>query len=208
MRELKRGMRVVNEEEGRRMLKIGDVSKRSGIGIEALRFYEKSGLLDAPARTFSGYRVYGEDVLERLSLIKKAQALGFSLDEIGQMVGDARKGESPCEDVREIVRRRMAELEERLRELHRYRKELKTTLEEWDGVGPMPGHICGLIESSHVEHVAFHKTKGLKRSKRGARGTSVVPVISPPGQKGVEDADDNGVERRSGEYESNCGTNR
>ena len=60
MREMKRGARVVDEEEGRRMLKIGDVSKRSGIGIEARRFYEKSGLLDRPARAYSGYRVYGE----------------------------------------------------------------------------------------------------------------------------------------------------
>src|SRR5918993_5208933 len=131
MRELKRGMRVVDEEEGRRMLKIGDVSKRSGIGIEALRFYEKGGLLDRPSRTFSGYRVYGEEVLERLAFIKRAQALGFTLEEIRQIVEDARRGESPCEEVREIVRRRMAELDERLREMHRYRDELNVTLAEW-----------------------------------------------------------------------------
>ncbi|MBA3767574.1 MAG: MerR family DNA-binding transcriptional regulator, partial [Acidobacteria bacterium] len=62
------------------MLKIGDVSKQSGIGIEALRFYEKSGLLDKPSRTFSGYRVYEPEILERLAFIKRAQVLGFSLD--------------------------------------------------------------------------------------------------------------------------------
>jgi DNA-binding transcriptional MerR regulator len=148
------------------MLKIGDVSKRSGIGIEALRFYEKSGLLDAPARTFSGYRVYGEDVLERLTFIKQAQTLGFSLDEIREIVADARRGESPCDEVREIVRHRMEELDERLRELHRYRKELKQTLEKWDKVGRAPGYICGLIESSHVDHAAHEKAGGLKRAKR------------------------------------------
>src|ERR671912_713753 len=120
MRVMKRSTTVVDEEEGRRMLKIGDVSKRSGIGVEALRFYEKSGLLERPSRTYSGYRVYGEEV-------------------------------------RESVRRRMAELDERLRELHRYRKELKHTLEEWDEVGRAPGHICGLIEGSHVGHAAHHK---------------------------------------------------
>jgi DNA-binding transcriptional MerR regulator len=168
MRELKRGMRVVNEEEGRRMLKIGDVSKRSGIGIEALRFYEKSGLLDAPARTFSGYRVYGEDVLERLAFIKQAQTLGFSLDEIREIVADARRGESPCDEVREIVRHRMEELDVRLRELHRYRKELKRTLEEWDKVGRAPGHVCGLIEGAHVDHATHEKSGGLKRAKRRA----------------------------------------
>src|ERR687894_334699 len=152
MRDLKRGARVVDEEEGRRMLKIGDVSKRSGIGIEALRFYEKSGLLDRPSRTFSGYRVYGAEVLERLAFIKRAQALGFSLEEIRRIVDDARKGESPCDEVREIVRHRMEELDERLRELQRHRRELKRTLEEWDKIGRAPGHICGLIEGSDVGH--------------------------------------------------------
>ena len=168
MREMRRGVRVVDEEEGRRMLKIGDVSKRSGIGIEALRFYEKSGLLDKPSRTYSGYRVYGEEVLERLAFIKRAQALGFSLDEIRQIVDDARKGESPCDEVREIVRRRMEELDERLRELQRYRRELKSTLEEWDKVGRAPGHICGLIEGSEVGQACHPKAEGLKRGKRGA----------------------------------------
>jgi DNA-binding transcriptional MerR regulator len=168
MRELKRGTRVVDEEEGRRMLKIGDVSKRSGVGVEALRFYEKSGLLDRPSRTYSGYRVYGEDVLERLAFIKQAQALGFSLDEIRRIVDDARRGQSPCDEVREIVRRRMEELDERLRELQRHRRELKATLEEWDKVGRAPGHICGLIESSEVGHAHHDKAEGLKRGRRGA----------------------------------------
>jgi DNA-binding transcriptional MerR regulator len=168
MRELKRGMRVVSEDEGRGMLKIGEVSKRSGIGVEALRFYEKSGLLERPSRTFSGYRVYGEDVLERLAFIRQAQALGFSLDEIRQIVDDARRGASPCDEVREIVRRRMEELDERLRELHRYRKELKATLDEWDKVGRAPGHVCGLIEGSGVSHAHHDRTEGLKRGKRGA----------------------------------------
>lgn len=168
MRGLKRGARLVDEEEGRRMLKIGDVSKRSGVGVEALRFYEKSGLLDKPSRTYGGYRVYGEDVLERLAFIKQAQALGFSLEEIRRIVEDARKGQSPCDEVREIVRRRMEELDARLRELQRHRKELKATLEEWDKVGRAPGHICGLIEGSDVGHAHQDKTDGLKRGRRGA----------------------------------------
>ena len=157
MRELKRNATLVDEAEGRRMLKIGDVSKRSGIGIEALRFYEKSGLLDKPSRTYSGYRVYGEEVLERLAFIKRAQALGFSLDEIKRIIEDARKGESPCDEVREIVSRRLEEIDERMREMRRYRKELAETLAEWNEVGHAPGHICGLIEGSHIEHSVKQK---------------------------------------------------
>jgi DNA-binding transcriptional MerR regulator len=163
-----RGLQIADEEQSRHMLKIGEVSKRSGVGIEALRFYERGGLLDRPSRTYSGYRVYGEEVLERLEFIKRAQALGFSLDEIRRVIDDARKGESPCDEVREIVRRRMAELDERLRELHRYRQELKATLEEWDEVGRAPGHICGLIEGSEVGH-ARHKAEGVGGAKRKTR---------------------------------------
>jgi len=160
-----RNSQIVDDEEGRRMLKIGEVSKRSGIGIEALRFYEKSGLLDKPSRTFGGYRVYGPEILERLAFIKQAQALGFSLDEIKRIVDDARTGQSPCDEVREIVSRRLEELDERMRELRRYRKELAETLEEWNKMRCAPGHICGLIESSHVEHIV--KEKKIKGAKRG-----------------------------------------
>jgi DNA-binding transcriptional MerR regulator len=163
-----KGAPVVNDEQGRRMLKIGDVSKQSGIGIEALRFYEKGGLLDKPSRTFSGYRVYEPEILERLSFIKRAQVLGFSLEEIKRVIEDARRGESPCEEVREIVRHRLEELDERIREMRRYRKELAATLEEWDTMGHAPEHICGLIERSHIEHGMSRRPKAGKRAKARA----------------------------------------
>lgn len=108
-------------------LKIGEVSKRSGIGIEALRFYEKSGLLDRPGRTYSGYRLYDEGVLERLAFIKQAQLLGFALNEIKEIIAHKQEGISPCAEVREIVRMRLSELDERIKQMHRYRKELATT---------------------------------------------------------------------------------
>ncbi len=60
-------------------------------------------------------------------------------------------GECPCEEVREIVRRRLAELDERLREMRRYRKELADTLLGWDEQGTAAGDICGLIEGTQME---------------------------------------------------------
>lgn len=169
MREhIKRGARRGGDEEQRQSLKIGDVSKRSGIGIEALRFYEKSGLLEKPSRTMSGYRVYDADVLVRLAFIRQSQALGFSLDEIKRIIEDARTGKSPCSEVREIVNRRLQELDERMREMRRHRKELAATLEEWDKVGRAPGHICGLIEGSHIQHgVKATKKIGAAKTKGG-----------------------------------------
>ncbi len=152
---MKRAKRQVDFEKTvapRSSLKIGEVSQLSGIGIEALRFYERSGLLGKPLRSTSGYRLYDEGVIERLAFIKKAQTLGFSLDEIGQIIKDAQNGSSPCDEVRVIVRRRLAELDERMREMRRYRQELAQALEEWDKVGRAPGHICGLIESTEIEN--------------------------------------------------------
>jgi DNA-binding transcriptional MerR regulator len=133
------------------LLKIGEVARRSGVAIETLRFYEKSGLLDKPARTESGYRMYTADVLERLAFIKRAQTLGFTLEEIRRVIEDARSGQSPCDEVREMVRRRLAELDERLQEMQRYRKELADTLAEWERVGHAPGYICGLIEATEIQ---------------------------------------------------------
>lgn len=139
-----------NARETRPSMKIGEVSQETGIGIEALRFYERSGLLGKPSRTSSGYRLYDESVLQRLDFIKKAQTLGFSLDEIKRIIDDARHGTSPCDDVREIVRRRLEELDRRMQEMKRYRKELAQTLEDWDKVGRAPGQICGLIEAAEI----------------------------------------------------------
>lgn len=146
------------------MLKIGEVSQLSGVGVEALRFYERSDLLERPARSESGYRVYPEDVLDRLAFIKQAQLLGFSLEEIRRVIEDARTGESPCEDVREIVRRRLEELDVRMREMQRHRNDLAATLAEWERVGRAPGRICGLIEGAEVRHGAG-RPSGLKKAK-------------------------------------------
>jgi MerR family copper efflux transcriptional regulator len=156
---------VVREgDRGGRPLKIGEISKLSGIGIEALRFYEKGGLLDRPTRTASGYRVYGHEVLERLAFIKRAQMLGFTLDEIKQIIVEKRAGQSPCKNVREVVRRRLEELDERMREMRRYRNELAAALKEWDEAGEKKGHICGLIEATDIEHMVDTNRRIKRRS--------------------------------------------
>jgi DNA-binding transcriptional MerR regulator len=136
----------------REPLKIGEVSKLTGIGIEALRFYERSGLLGVPARTNSGYRVYDRTVLEQLDFIKRAQILGFTLDEIKQIINEKKAGQSPCTHVREIVRRRLDDLDERMREMKRHRNELARALKTWDEAGDVEGHVCGLIEGTEIKH--------------------------------------------------------
>jgi MerR family mercuric resistance operon transcriptional regulator len=133
-------------------LKIGEVSKRSGVGVEALRFYERSGLIDPPGRTGGGYRQYDASVLDRLEFIKRAQALGFSLNEIAQIIAEKRDGHRPCEEVREIVRARLRELDERMAQMRRYRREMAETLKGWDQSGGVDGDFCGLIEGSEIRN--------------------------------------------------------
>lgn len=151
--------------ESSAQLKIGEVAKLSGIGIEALRFYERSGLLGRPGRTHSGYRLYDHAVLQRLDFIKRAQVLGFSLDEIKQIIADKQAGKSPCREVREIVRHRLAELDERLREMRRYRNELGAALVKWEETGELDGHVCGLIEGTEIEH-ANPNSRGVSRKRK------------------------------------------
>lgn len=128
------------------LMKIGDVARRSGVGIEALRFYESRGLLEPATRTGSGYRLYGDAALDRLSFIKKAQSVGFTLDEIAWLIAEVKDGKRPCAEVRKIASERLEELDGRLAELRRYRRELKQTLDAWDQQGEAAGVICGLIE--------------------------------------------------------------
>ena len=157
--------RRVRTEARPRPMKIGEVAKLSGVGIETLRFYERQGLLGRPARTESGYRLYDESVLRQLEFIRRAQTLGFSLAEIARITAESRAGQSPCAEVREIVRERLRELDERLADLKRYRRELAATLAEWDERGDAPGHVCGLIEGSHVEPPAAASRRIAKRGR-------------------------------------------
>lgn len=136
---------------GDKLLRIGQVAKQTGVGIETLRFYERSGLLDTPVRTEAGYRLYGRDALMTLEFIKRAQILGFTLTEIKRIIEESSAGISPCDEVREVVRQRLAELDERLQQMQLYRDALAKTLREWDKTGSAPGHFCGLIESAEIE---------------------------------------------------------
>lgn len=146
-------------------MKIGEVAKRTGIGIETLRFYERSGLLSRPARTEGGYRLYDAEVLTTLDFIKRAQTMGFTLEEIRQIIAESRAGQSPCADVREIVRQRLIELDERLKQMKLYRDELAETLKRWDKRGDVEGHICGLIETTTI-NTAKPASAQMKRRRK------------------------------------------
>ena len=143
------------------MWKIGEVAKQSDVAVETLRFYESRGLIEPAGRTASGYRLYDDSVFERLAFVKKSQAVGFTLDQIAWIIAEARKGRRPCVEVREMAREQLEELDGKLAELRRYRRELKQTLDAWDRAGEKDGMICGLIEGLN--------TASVRAPARGAR---------------------------------------
>ena len=161
-----RSERALQKGAGKAGLRIGEVAERSGVGVETLRFYERRGLLGRPQRTAAGYRLYEEEALERLAFIKRAQAIGFSLDEIGEILAESSGGRSPCHRVREMARRKLVELDARLRELRRHRDELASTLRDWDERGEEEGHICGLIEHSALSAPAAASASLKRRSRK------------------------------------------
>ena len=132
-------------------LKIGAVAAQSGVSIDTLRFYEKTGVLDRPQRTAKGYRVYDGSVLERLAFIGRAKLLGFTLAEIREIISEARHGQDPSEFVRTAVRRKLWQAEERVKEIRKYRKQLAKVLREWDKIGDMRGYICELLDECTVK---------------------------------------------------------
>ncbi|MFO0799433.1 MAG: heavy metal-responsive transcriptional regulator [Gemmataceae bacterium] len=104
-------------------MKIGEVAKRSGTGIETIRFYEREGLLPPPQRRPSGYRQYDEATVERLDYIRRAKELGFTLAEVRELL-ELSSAASDCEHVRQRAEAKIADIEGRIRSLRQMRRSL------------------------------------------------------------------------------------
>jgi len=130
-----------------RGMRIGQLAGRLGINPKTIRYYESIGLLPAPQRRPSGYRVYGEDDAERLAFVRSAQRFGLQLDQIGEILAFRDRGERPCEYVVRAVREEVTDLDRRIRELRAARKELATMLAHAEAQDPGDvGRFCDLLE--------------------------------------------------------------
>lgn len=105
-------------------MRIGEVASSAGVNVQTLRYYERRGLVLPTRRRGSGYREYGPEAAQRVRFIRRAQDLGFSLDEIGELLS-LRDGPDPgMAEVRRVVQQRVAQIERRSRELGRMREAL------------------------------------------------------------------------------------
>ena len=106
------------------MIQIGDVTRRLNISADTLRYYEKIHLLPPISRSASGLRNYSEKDISRLKFIKRAQRMGFSLEEIGHLLDFREAPQEAKPDVRQLAGEKLANIKEHLRELKTLRDEL------------------------------------------------------------------------------------
>ena len=132
-------------------LTIGKVARRAGVGIETVRFYERQGLIDEPPRAASGYRHYPEDVVARLEFIRRAKQLGFSLGQIKELLTLRVEPSATCSDVKRRVDAKMADVEDKIRELQRIKRALNKLGRSCSGKGP--------IQECPILHALDHKEK-------------------------------------------------
>lgn len=119
-----------------RLLTIGALARAAGLAAETLRHYERLGLLQPAARTASGYRLYTADQLPRLDFIRRAQALGFSLADIGELLALHARPEADMGAVRAIAEQRLADIDAKIDDLQRLRRGLQALLAACPGHGP------------------------------------------------------------------------
>jgi DNA-binding transcriptional MerR regulator len=162
-------------------LLIGQVAKRTGLSRKALRLYEEAGILPAAGRTEAGYRVYSTAVLDLLAFVRQAQRLGFTLPEIKEVVSIKRAGRAPCPHVRDLVRRKADDLDQRLRDLTEVRDSLRALLDGWRTTGLRNAVVC-----AHIEKIGRTTNDNPPRRRRrdGEREDVTLPdVRTLPGDR-------------------------
>jgi Hg(II)-responsive transcriptional regulator len=105
---------------------IGEVADRSNVNVQTIRYYERRGLLPVPRRSPAGYRQYSADNVARIRFIKRAQALGFSLNDISELLALRVDPSSNCEEVLYHAEVKLRDIDERIDALHGMRRSLES----------------------------------------------------------------------------------
>jgi len=141
----------MNDDTGKceARLRIGELARQVGVSTKTIRFYEEKGLLPPAERTDNGYRIYRLDEVERLRFIRSARDLGFSLNDLSEVMALREQGEAPCRYVVNLIAHKRVEIDTRIRELQKLQSELDYLLNIAD---QLPDHeidtkqcICHLI---------------------------------------------------------------
>jgi MerR family transcriptional regulator, copper efflux regulator len=127
------------------LLNIGQVAQKTGLGIETIRFYERKGLINEPSRKQSGYRQYAQEHILQLLFIQQAKELGFSLNEIGELLSLRSDEKSECKDIKQLAGIKLDDIDSKIKMLQRMRRSLKKLVDQCPGQGPLSD--CPILDA-------------------------------------------------------------
>jgi DNA-binding transcriptional MerR regulator len=157
---------------------IGALARRMGVETSALRFYERQGLMTSE-RLSNGYRIYTEDAVNALRFVCQAKELGFSLEQIGEILRIRRRDVQPCAQVKGLIERNLAEVERKIGELSRLRRELKALARSAARPGASAA-VCPIIEAAKPRSDTPNRPEGTGRPVRA----KAIPMSRPqPGSR-------------------------
>ncbi len=110
-------------------LTIGKVARLTGVGVETIRFYERQGLIEQPAKPAGGFRVYPAETLRKIRFIRRAKQIGFSLQEIRELLALYFGHTASCDEVRQRAEEKRADIEQRIRHLQRMEQALRQLID-------------------------------------------------------------------------------
>jgi DNA-binding transcriptional MerR regulator len=125
-------LRVTSIKEKKAYLRSGEMARLAGVSPDTLRHYERKGLLPPPHRSPNGYRQYHHSLLDRVRTIRRALAVGFTIDELADIFRQRAAGGVPCRRVRALAEAKLAEVEARLVEIKTLRDDLSEMIRDWD----------------------------------------------------------------------------
>ncbi len=130
-------------------MRVNQLAKELSVSADTVRYYSRIGFLTPIKSPVNGYKEYGREDAQRLRFILSARQLGFSVDDIGQILDETSKGRTACPLVRRLIKERLDEIEKRFIETERLRKRMLVAVGEWDlkpNKAPTGQMVCHLIE--------------------------------------------------------------
>jgi len=124
---------------------IGWLAKEAGVNVQTVLYYERRGLLPAPSRSFSGYRLFNDESVRRIRFIKRAKELGFSLKQITALLALQGEQDASCAEVSAMAAGHFEDIEQKIHDLERMREALIPLVNACPGKGPLK--TCPIMDS-------------------------------------------------------------
>lgn len=155
----------------KRTFRSGELAKLVGVSRDTLRHYERKRVLPRPSRSPNGYREYSADAVERIRVIRRALAVGFTLDELARVFLSRSEGGVPCKSVRQLAVSKLAQLRQRIADMRALESQLERLVDEWDSkLRSTPrgaeAHLLDSLASAPTSRLHVSRVATLRRKER------------------------------------------